>query len=167
LSRNGVPSSTLGIDGDFYIDIKSMNMYGPKVKNKWPLPISLQGPAGPIGPSGVDGKNGSSGSSSSSVGATGPAGPAGPSNVQSVSISNWTLSTNTPAGISESTGFGTLEAGKKYYFTIIVKGVGAIGLTRFRAGLELKCSDVSSTPDYEYSYAFAAAHTSGTSNTLL
>ena len=77
LSGNGVPSSALGIDGDFYIDIKSMNMYGPKVKNKWPLPISLQGPAGPIGPAGVDGKNGSSGSSSSSVGATGPAGPAG------------------------------------------------------------------------------------------
>jgi hypothetical protein len=202
LSGNGVPSSALGIDGDFYIDIKSMNMYGPKVKNKWPLPISLQGPAGPIGPAGVDGKNGSSGSSSSSVGATGPAGPigpagpagptgatgpqgpagsgsagatgatgpagpAGPSNVQSVSISNWTLATNTPAGISESTGFGTLEAGKKYYFTIMVKGVGAIGLTRFRAGLELKCSDVSSTPDYEYSYAFAATHTSGTSNTRL
>jgi hypothetical protein len=34
LSGNGVPSSVLGIDGDFYIDIKSMNMYGPKVKNK-------------------------------------------------------------------------------------------------------------------------------------
>ena len=34
LSGNGVPSSAIGIDGDFYIDIKSMNMYGPKVKNK-------------------------------------------------------------------------------------------------------------------------------------
>ena len=78
LSGNGVPSAAIGIDGDFYIDIKSMNMYGPKVKNKWPLPVSLKGPAGPIGPSGVDGKNGASGSSSSSVGATGPAGPAGP-----------------------------------------------------------------------------------------
>ena len=78
LSGNGVPSTAIGIDGDFYIDLKSMNMYGPKVKNKWPLPISLKGPAGPIGPSGVDGKNGSSGASSTSVGATGPAGPAGP-----------------------------------------------------------------------------------------
>ena len=55
LSGKGVPSTAIGIDGDFYIDIKSMNMYGPKVKNKWPLPISLKGPAGPIGPSGVDG----------------------------------------------------------------------------------------------------------------
>ena len=208
LSGNGVPSSSLGIDGDFYIDVQSMNMYGPKVKNKWPLPVSLKGPAGPIGPSGVDGKNGASGSSSSSVGATGPVGPAGPagptgpagatgpqgpagsgsagpagatgaqgpkgdtgtagpSNVQSISIGNWTLATNTPAGFSESSSFGNLEAGKKYYFSIMVKGVGGIGLTRFRAGLELKCSDSSSTPDYEYSYAFAAAHTSGTSNTRL
>jgi CDGSH-type Zn-finger protein len=149
LSGNGVPSTAIGIDGDFYIDIKSLNMYGPKVKNKWPLPISLKGPAGPIGPSGVDGKSGTSGSASSTVGATGPVGPAGPagpsgpagatgaqgpagsgsagatgatgatgpagpSNVQSIPISNWTLATNTPAGVSESTGFGTLEAGKKY-----------------------------------------------------
>jgi hypothetical protein len=78
LSGNGVPSTSIGIDGDFYIDIKSLNMYGPKVKNKWPLPISLKGPAGPIGPSGVDGKSGTSGSTSSTVGATGPAGPVGP-----------------------------------------------------------------------------------------
>lgn len=75
LSGKGVPSAAIGIDGDFYIDTKSLNMYGPKVKNKWPIPISLKGPAGPIGPSGVDGKAGVSGSSSSSVGATGPAGP--------------------------------------------------------------------------------------------
>jgi hypothetical protein len=78
LSGKGVPSTAIGIDGDFYIDTKALNMYGPKVKNKWPIPISLKGPAGPIGPSGVDGKNGVSGSTSSSVGAAGPAGPAGP-----------------------------------------------------------------------------------------
>ena len=44
LSGKGVPSAAIGIDGDFYIDTKSLNMYGPKVKNKWPLPISLKGP---------------------------------------------------------------------------------------------------------------------------
>ena len=81
LSGSGVPATSIGIDGDFYIDIKSMNFYGPKKNNRWPLPISLKGPAGPIGPSGIDGKNGSSTSSSGAAGtagAQGPAGPAGP-----------------------------------------------------------------------------------------
>ena len=30
LSGSGVPESTVGVNGDFYIDLKSMNFYGPK-----------------------------------------------------------------------------------------------------------------------------------------
>jgi len=56
LSGRGVPSATIGLDGDFYIDTKSLNIYGPKTKSKWPIPVSLKGPSGPIGPAGVDGK---------------------------------------------------------------------------------------------------------------
>jgi hypothetical protein len=77
LSGKGVPSTKIGINGDFYIDTKSLNFYGSKTKNKWPLPISLKGPAGPIGPSGVDGKNGAVGASTSSSGGVGPAGQTG------------------------------------------------------------------------------------------
>jgi hypothetical protein len=55
-SGRGVPSVSLGTDGDFYIDLKSMNIYGPKKNKRWPLPVSLRGPIGAIGPSGVDGK---------------------------------------------------------------------------------------------------------------
>jgi hypothetical protein len=207
LSGKGVPSTKIGINGDFYIDTRSLNFYGPKTKDKWPLPISLKGPAGPIGPSGVDGKNGVAGSSTSSAGAVGPAGPAGatgsvgsigatgatgpagtgigsvgpagpkgetgtvgavgPSNTQSISITPWTLSTDTPNGVSESAAFGNLEAGKKYFYTIMVKGIGNSMLAKFRAGLELKSTDVSSIHNYEYSYAFALAHTAGASNTRL
>jgi len=80
LSGAGSPTKSLGINGDFYIDLKTMNMYGPKKSNNWPLPISLRGP---VGPSGVDGKNGTSGSvSASSSGPQGPAGPAGPQGVK-------------------------------------------------------------------------------------
>jgi len=80
LSGSGVPAKSLGINGDFYIDLKTMNMYGPKKSNNWPLPISLRGP---VGPAGVDGKNGTSGSvSASSSGPQGPAGPAGPQGVK-------------------------------------------------------------------------------------
>jgi len=78
LSGTGVPSTKLGLNGDFYIDIKSMNFYGPKANNRWPLPISLKGATGPVGPSGVDGKNGSSANASAgTAGATGSTGPAG------------------------------------------------------------------------------------------
>ncbi|MFM8671792.1 MAG: hypothetical protein ACKODD_00525 [Candidatus Nanopelagicus sp.] len=75
-SGSGVPASSLGLDGDFYIDLKTMNFYGPKKSNRWPLPTSLRGPAGATGPAGADGKNGVA--ANAIAGATGPAGPAGP-----------------------------------------------------------------------------------------
>jgi hypothetical protein len=79
LSGEGVPAKTLGINGDFYIDIKTMNMYGPKKNNSWPLPVSMRGPQGPTGTAGTDGKNGTSGAvSAGTAGAAGPQGPAGP-----------------------------------------------------------------------------------------
>ena len=77
-SGNGVPAASLGIDGDFYIDLKTMNFYGPKANKRWPIPTSLRGPAGASGPSGVDGKNGTTASATAgAAGATGPAGPKG------------------------------------------------------------------------------------------
>jgi len=79
LSGAGVPSAKFGLNGDFYLDIKSMNFYGPKKNNLWPIPISLKGTTGPVGPSGVDGKNGSSANATAgSAGATGSAGSQGP-----------------------------------------------------------------------------------------
>ena len=79
LSGAGVPAVKLGLNGDFYLDIKSMNFYGPKKNNLWPIPISLKGTTGPVGPSGVDGKNGSSANATAgSAGATGSAGSQGP-----------------------------------------------------------------------------------------
>jgi len=79
LSGAGVPAVKLGLNGDFYIDLKSMNFYGPKKNNRWPLPISLKGTTGSVGPSGVDGKNGSSANATAgSAGATGSAGSQGP-----------------------------------------------------------------------------------------
>jgi hypothetical protein len=77
LNGKGAPLSTLGIDGDFYIDTRSLLIYGPKKSNKWPLPQSLQGPAGIPG---VDGKNGSEGKTISS--ASSVAGPVGEKGAQ-------------------------------------------------------------------------------------
>ena len=72
LNGKGAPLSTAGIDGDFYIDTRSLLIYGPKKIGKWPLPQSLQGPAGIPG---VDGKNGSEGKTISNASTV--AGPTG------------------------------------------------------------------------------------------
>ena len=75
LNGKGAPLNTVGIDGDFYIDTRSLVIYGPKKSNKWPLPQSLQGPAGIAG---TDGKNGSEGKSVSSASTvSGPTGAQG------------------------------------------------------------------------------------------
>ena len=203
LSGASVPSAKLGLNGDFYLDINSMNFYGPKKNNLWPIPISLKGTAGPVGPSGVDGKNGSSANASAgSTGATGSAGSQGPtgatglagstgpagatgvagptgatglagaagatgatgtagatgasgaSAIQFTNITQWTMESGTIGGGAESTGFGTLIAGKKYFFSITVYGKLSSLVSQFRTLAELKCSDNSASLNYEYGYGF-------------
>jgi len=80
LSGKGAPKASLGANGDFYFDQKSFNFYGPKVKNRWPIPISLKGPAGPAGASTGGAKSGSGAAisnGSTSTGAKGDPGPIG------------------------------------------------------------------------------------------
>ena len=93
LSGSGIPSKSIGINGDFYIDTKNANLYGPKTNGVWKLTTSLRplptkanptapgaqgstgatgtaGAAGLIGPRGLPGINGEKG-------ATGAAGTNG------------------------------------------------------------------------------------------
>ena len=80
LNGKGAPSTALGIDGDFYIDVRSLAIYGPKAHGKWPAPQNLQGPTGPQGNDGKSGSDGKSGVATASTvaGPIGPQGPAGP-----------------------------------------------------------------------------------------
>ena len=102
LNGIGAPRASLGVNGDFYIDTVTLNIYGPKTKNAWPIPKSLIGPQGVAGAAGKqgingkdgrdgvngkdgrdgvngkDGERGASGASGSGSGSAGPAGPAGP-----------------------------------------------------------------------------------------
>ena len=77
---NGVlaPKSTQGIDGDFFIDTKALNIYGPKTNGRWPTAISLRGTQGVAGTTGTSGSNGTDGrnaqSASAVVGAQGAQG---------------------------------------------------------------------------------------------
>ena len=77
LNGKGAPLSKIGIDGDFYIDTRSLLIYGPKKSGKWPLPQNLQGP---VGANGVDGKNGSEGKTIAT--ASNVAGPTGAQGLQ-------------------------------------------------------------------------------------
>jgi hypothetical protein len=75
LNGNGSPSNSLGIDGDFYIDTRSLMISGPKKNGKWPLAKSLQGANGV---NGIDGKNGTSAKNVTTASTVaGPAGPQG------------------------------------------------------------------------------------------
>ena len=105
LSGAGVPSAKLGLNGDFYVDTKSMNFYGPKINNHWPIPISLKGTTGPVGPSGVDGKNGSSANATAgSAGATGSAGAQGPAGATGIAGATGPAGTTGAAGPTGATG---------------------------------------------------------------
>ena len=79
-SGTGFPVDTLGIDGDFYIDVNIPALVGPKSNGTWPDAVSLIGPTGVPGPQGLQGEPGVSGDQ----GPVGPAGPAGPSGADGV-----------------------------------------------------------------------------------
>src|SRR5271166_1820222 len=60
LSGVGAPSSSVGNDGDFYIDTSAEFIYGPKSSGTWPTNgTRLVGPAGAAGPAGPAGAPGS------------------------------------------------------------------------------------------------------------
>ena len=48
LSGAGIPSKSLGINGDFYIDTKNLNLYGPKTKGVWKVTTSLRANEVPV-----------------------------------------------------------------------------------------------------------------------
>jgi len=87
LNGVGIPAKTIGINGDFYIDTKNLNLYGPKIKGAWKTGTSLKqtdtksittvngevGATGDKGPQGDKGDKGATGS----TGATGSAGSPG------------------------------------------------------------------------------------------
>ena len=125
LNGLGAPNATNGIDGDFYLDTLSSNLYGPKKKGKWPLPKNLVGPVGPQGPvgkQGSEGKVGDKGATTSSAGTQGiqgipgtpgPAGSSGPSGGAGVAGSVGATGAPGPQGSPGSAG---------------APGIGATGL---------------------------------------
>ena len=54
LSGATVPTATIGSVGDYYIDLTSVNLYGPKTAEGWGTPVSLRGLQGEKGSNGQD-----------------------------------------------------------------------------------------------------------------
>lgn len=67
LNGTGAPNLTLGKNGDFYLDVKAANLYGPKTSNGWGSSLNLKGTngtngaTGPTGGQGATGTNGTNG----------------------------------------------------------------------------------------------------------
>ena|GEM_PF-5416693 len=127
-SGPGAPSSSLGAEGDFYVDTDGPSLYGPKAAAGWGTSIALgsvgpTGPAGDPGAAGEDGAPGSPGSDGSpgspgsdgspgatgSTGATGAAGaegprgsagPAGPAGEAGTGSGTGSVPASVPAGVA-------------------------------------------------------------------
>ena len=106
----------------------------------------LTGATGAIGPKGDTGLTGATGL----TGTTGPVGQTGPSQVQSISTGVWTLQTANLGGTSSSLGFGSLQPGNSYSFSIVSTGrTAAYALANFYLGMKLQCSDQNAILNYE------------------
>lgn len=58
LSGTTVPTGATGTDGDFYLNLTTNLMYGPKAAGAWPAGFSIVGPQGTAGTAGTNGTNG-------------------------------------------------------------------------------------------------------------
>ena len=108
LSGAGVPSKTLGINGDFYIDTKNLNLYGPKTKGVWKITTSLKSREVPvvanvIGESGAMGQTGAKGATGDK-GATGATGPQGVPGIQGLTGLIGTTGVAGAVGLAGATG---------------------------------------------------------------
>ena len=68
LSGTTDPSNSIGNNGDYYINLSTYALFGPKTSGTWGTGVSLIGDIGPTGPQGTTGATGANGT----VGATGP-----------------------------------------------------------------------------------------------
>ena len=76
LSGKGAPDEGTGANGDFYINVDTHAIFGPKLGEEWGEGFSLVGPQGPKGDEGDEGSQGPRGFKGDQ-GEEGPQGPAG------------------------------------------------------------------------------------------
>lgn len=53
MSGGSDPNASIGINGDFYLNLNSKYLFGPKANGVWPAGFSIVGPTGATGPTGT------------------------------------------------------------------------------------------------------------------
>ncbi len=104
LNGTSNPTGGTGVNGDFYINTTTSQIFGPKAGGVWPSGVSLVGPAGatgaagPAGPIGNTGPAGPAGATGATgpAGATGATGPAGATGATGVGMPTGTTLGQTP-----------------------------------------------------------------------
>jgi hypothetical protein len=142
LSGSGIPSKNIGINGDFYIDTKNANLYGPKTNGVWKLTTSLRplptkvnptvpgatgttGAAGVIGPRGLPGPTGEKGA----TGAAGTNGLPGTAGTNGLPGAPGTAGTPGTAGAPGAPGSSGTVLGSQSSITFASRLSGAAGST--------------------------------------
>jgi hypothetical protein len=108
LNGNVNPVGAIGMDGDFYINTATNELFGPKANGAWPQGISLVGPSGANGLQGPAGPQGPQGP-------TGPAGGGMTVNCGTAFNSNYTI---------RGDGSGTYECTN----ALVVTSTGKVGI---------------------------------------
>lgn len=67
LNGAGAPASTIGKEGEFYIDTTTKAIYGPKTGTSWGTPVSLVGAKGDRGEQGLPGTPGATGAAGKGI----------------------------------------------------------------------------------------------------
>jgi hypothetical protein len=133
LNGAGAPGAAVGVNGDFYVDLATTTLYGPKAGGTWPATgVPLVGPAGPTGATGATGAQGPQGEvgpqgatgPAGPTGAQGPIGPIGPQGLQGI---QGPQGVQGPAGATGATG-ATGPSGTTGQDAITVSGTGFLSL---------------------------------------
>ena len=115
LNGNANPIAGIGVNGDFYLNTTTNELFGPKANGTWPNGVSLVGPqgaqgiqgvaglTGPAGAQGIQGLPGTNGTNGA-VGPTGPTGLTGPAGAQGIQGLPGTNGTNGAVGATGPAG---------------------------------------------------------------
>jgi len=126
---NTVPFNSLGVLGDFYLDVVTGNVYYKNSTTTWVLTGNIKGPVGPSGATGATGAQGPQGIQ----GATGAQGIQG---IQGVAGANGTNGQNTLVKTTtEAAGANCTTGGVKIEYGLDANNNGTLDLSEINASL--------------------------------
>ena len=67
LSGTANPNTSIGKEGDFYLNLKIGDLFGPKTSSGWGNPYNMKGPKGNTGNNGSSGKDGEDGTDGATI----------------------------------------------------------------------------------------------------